>query len=273
MKMSETRGQILQRHKLELRNLMKVKVGKKDTKKKEEIQKLKEEMELRHQMELAFLEAQDSEVENEETSIDQPTEVAPESSSIYVFKEKKKTKAQIRKENKEKAEQLEKERIEKELEGKVSKKVQEEIVLSEKLKQLNLTIHDIKADGDCLFNSILHQLAANCHEKSELSLQGIRKMCCDEMELHSENYQPFIDLEAVQESSFESYVGKMRLQGTWGGHLELLALATSLNAPIRVIHAHSDVEVGTEFSGKELLLSYHQHQFGLGEHYNSLIKS
>jgi OTU domain-containing protein 6 len=56
--------------------------------------------------------------------------------------------------------------------------------------------------------------------------------------------------------------------------IELKALTQSLRQPIEVIQAEGrPVLIGEEFAGNKsgsgLVVTYHRHYFGLGEHYNS----
>ena len=59
---------------------------------------------------------------------------------------------------------------------------------------------------------------------------------------------------------------------TWGGQLEIMALAKALKRRIQVFSATMPVVVmGEEFAdAPPLRVCYHQHAFGLGEHYNSV---
>ena len=66
----------------------------------------------------------------------------------------------------------------------------------------------------------------------------------------------------------------------WGGQLELGALMHCLKKHI-VIYSGSfpDVEMGQEYKSESessefspsIMLSYHMHAYGLGEHYNSVV--
>ena len=57
----------------------------------------------------------------------------------------------------------------------------------------------------------------------------------------------------------------------WGGQVELLALSSVLKRPIEVIQAEgTPMVVGEQFTASRLLLTYHRHAYGLGEHYNSV---
>ena len=63
----------------------------------------------------------------------------------------------------------------------------------------------------------------------------------------------------------------MERTATWGGQLELGALAHALRRPIRVYSAHlPEVAMGEEYAGEPLRVAYLQHAYGLGEHYNSV---
>jgi len=60
---------------------------------------------------------------------------------------------------------------------------------------------------------------------------------------------------------------------TWGGQVELMALAKVIERPIEVFSATMPrVTMGDDFAGRgpTLRVAYHRHAFGLGEHYNSV---
>ena len=66
----------------------------------------------------------------------------------------------------------------------------------------------------------------------------------------------------------------------WGGELEIIALANALKCTIVVYHGDgqryeypdADTRDEDQFSGAELVLSYHCHQYPGGEHYNSVVQ-
>jgi len=71
--------------------------------------------------------------------------------------------------------------------------------------------------------------------------------------------------------AFEAYVGAVEGEGAWGGHVELSALAGALRRRIRVVAAGMpEVWAGEEHGGEALTVCYVRHEFGLGEHYNSV---
>jgi OTU domain-containing protein 6 len=79
---------------------------------------------------------------------------------------------------------------------------------------------------------------------------------------------------------FENYCKEVESTAIWGGQLELGALTHCLKKHIMIYSgSFPDVEMGKEYksadgigsSGSSIMLSYHRHAFGLGEHYNSLV--
>ena len=59
----------------------------------------------------------------------------------------------------------------------------------------------------------------------------------------------------------------------WGGHIELLALSSSLERRIRVIQSQAPNEliVGEQFDGStQLTVIYYRHMYTAGEHYNTV---
>ena len=72
--------------------------------------------------------------------------------------------------------------------------------------------------------------------------------------------------------AFRNYCARVESTADWGGHAELLALVHVLSRPIHVHSMDAPVLVmGEEYVGGAPLLqvTYHKHQYALGEHYNS----
>lgn len=93
------------------------------------------------------------------------------------------------------------------------------------------------------------------------------------MEDHRDDFEPFVELEGV-EGGWEGYVKRVRETAEWGGQLEVLALARAFGVTARIVQAEGRVEVLNEDAevGKEVWLAYYRHVYGLGEHYNSLVR-
>merc|ERR1711909_199047 len=77
--------------------------------------------------------------------------------------------------------------------------------------------------------------------------------------------------EMLSDAEFQAYCNKMASTPAWGGQVELQAMATVLKRPIEVIQAEGPpMVVGEQFKQSALVLTYHRHAYGLGEHYNSV---
>jgi len=160
-----------------------------------------------------------------------------------------------------------------------SEEMLESDVLKSRLAPLGLKVKDIKADGHCLYRSIDDQLVMVTGSGFEGGFEGLRRACAETMLENEWDYRPFADgcAEDAPEANakWERYVSDVRDTATWGGQLELMALAKALGRRIQVFSASMPVvNMGEEhdISGA-LRVAYHRHAFGLGEHYNSVENS
>ena len=134
------------------------------------------------------------------------------------------------------------------------------------LKARGLQIHEVPSDGDCLFAGIAQQV-------QNRTVTELRKLVADTLLCHQDEFQPFLSTETDEE--FQVYCQKMAtLSSQWGGQVEITALSKALKRPIEVVQAEGPlVQVGhDEFQDKSatIVLTYHRHYYGLGEHYNSV---
>ncbi|CAI0406977.1 unnamed protein product [Linum tenue] len=184
-------------------------------------------------------------------------------------------------------------RIQEEQSNLVSDRMIEDESLGRKLEPLGLTVNEIKPDGNCLYRAVEDQLALLSGGSSPYNHQDLRKMVADYMRQNSSDFLPFFLSEnasaaAAEDSSdssladrFESYCEEVESTAAWGGQLELGALTHCLKRPIMIYSgSFPDVEMGQEYksgggnelsNGEIIMLSYHKHAFGLGEHYNSVV--
>ena len=188
------------------------------------------------------------------------------------------TKAQRRRQNKEKKElEQDKERAQMKESGGPSSRELEIQRINDKLSHHGLEIKPVASDGHCMYRAIADQLAKNAsgsHESVTTSSSPhllLRAMCVEMLRQRRAEFEPFMTL---GEESFESYCNKVGKTAEWGGQLELRALAQALQETIVVVSATADdVVMGEEFSAagrdRALTISFHQHYFSLGEHYNS----
>nr|CAD1823208.1 unnamed protein product [Ananas comosus var. bracteatus] len=164
-------------------------------------------------------------------------------------------------------------RIQEEQSQIVSDRMVENEKLEKKLEPLGLTINEIKPDGIA------------CIERSKTNSCSIRMtplataMSSSEGWWRAENKME-LDSHCTDVERFEKYCEEVESTAAWGGQLEVGALTHCLKKHI-IIYSGSfpDVEMGKEYkceSGSSvenpsILLSYHRHAYGLGEHYNSVV--
>ncbi|KAF8080553.1 hypothetical protein N665_0935s0012 [Sinapis alba] len=194
----------------------------------------------------------------------------------------KPSKSVKRREKRAKEEADREQRIKEEQSNVTSDRMVENQKLEKKLKPLGLTVSEIKPDGHCLYRAVENQLANLSGGASPYTYQKLREMAAAYMREHRADFIPFFLSETESESDesaeerFEKYCTEVESTAAWGGQLELGALTHCLRKHIMVFSgSFPDVEMGKEYkSGNDsssLMLSYHRHAFGLGEHYNSLV--
>jgi len=144
--------------------------------------------------------------------------------------------------------------------------------IQEVLARRGLKLHEVPSDGDCMFASVAHQLS------KALSVADLRKKTGEELRRNKSAYWPFLSSpktgEPFNDAEYDNYCKLMESTPAWGGQVELLALATVLGRPLTVIQGEGQesLVVGSDQKGEHLTLTYHRHIYGLGEHYNSVIK-
>ena len=150
--------------------------------------------------------------------------------------------------------------------------------IQSQLTPLQLVIHYIKADGDCLFSSVNHQLALQrlAPDMASLdipaySVSALRKLAVDYMQAHADDFAPFIHDEEA--TSFDDYLFKMANTSVWGSQLELQALSHQLKVTFIIYNDGTPIHIGREQfpSTNPLSLTFHRHFCALGDHYNSVV--
>ena len=253
--------------------LMKKSVNPSDKKRKKEvateITALKEELDIRHAQQLLTL----SSVDQVAHQISE-THVSESGGGGFKYEVKEVSKAQKKKEKKKQAERERRDRIQDEdISSLTESKRKEADKLAALLSARRLAVHDVPSDGDCLYNSVKHQLSIR---GMEVSVEMLRRKASDYMRCHKELFQQFMstdDGDIISDAEFEAYCDSVAKTNEWGGNLELRALSEALEYPVEVIQADGPVlEFGSQFGEKNvLLISYHRYAYSLGEHYNSLV--
>lgn len=179
-------------------------------------------------------------------------------------------------------------RIHEEQSNTTSDRTLENQQLQQKLQPFGLTLYEIKPDGHCLYRAVENQLSLHPLQ-SQYSYQQLREMAAEYMRNHAEDFLPFFsaesenDMESNQslQERFEKYCREVESTAAWGGQLELGALAHSLRKHVIIVSGnYPNVEMGKEYksenegslsSNPSIMVSYHKHAYGLGEHYNSVV--
>ncbi|CAG9839033.1 unnamed protein product [Diabrotica balteata] len=282
-----TEEDLLKKHRQEKKDLqskiqaLKKTVPKGDKKKKkeitEEIAKLELELEEKHRKELGEnnicseplnISMENGEEDESEMTEDQTVENGINSTRI--------SRAQKRRNKKElEAKEREKRILEQAEKNKEGPRIVETNAIKQVLKTMNLKLHNIPADGNCLYLAVNHQLQVT--GRPTKSVNDLRKVTADFMRQNKDDFLPFMcneldESEIVSEEQFENYCKDVATTKLWGGQLELRALSNILTCPIKVIQAAGPPTLqGEQFKGSELILTYHRHLYRLGEHYNSTI--
>jgi OTU domain-containing protein 6 len=102
----------------------------------------------------------------------------------------------------------------------------------------------------------------------------VRQAVARHIRRHADRFAPFL------EEPLESYTRKIAETAEWGGHLELTAIAQAYGVTIKVVQGDGRLETiepsgsggqgDSSAAGSAIWLAYYRHQYGLGEHYNSL---
>lgn len=166
-------------------------------------------------------------------------------------------------------------------------------------KKLGLKEIEVTPDGHCLYSAVAKQLDESGlglrPDPSRIVLQPSTQSRIDTVASpQHDGYRAvravtadFImehkgDFEAFMEEPLESYTRKIKLTAEWGGQLELQAIARAYGVEINVVQKDGrmeKIESGDSDSFDEeekrkrvIWLAYYRHTYGLGEHYNALVK-
>lgn len=233
--------------------------------------------------EIAILEQKLWEVQDEEeTSVTSAKEEAADNAVTAEMSDmsiaKKKNKAQRRREQKASQDRERAQRIAQAEEVALSEennpRLLERRKLSSILEPLGLAIKDIPPDGHCLYAAVSDQLLLRLGLKTTVA--EVRTTCANHIRFHKEDFLPYMaDPSTGNQMStdqFEEYCYEIESSAVWGGLLELRAISNMYNVSISIYQASSStIHLGDGSSERTLTLSYHLHEYGLGEHYNSVV--
>lgn len=237
----------------------------------EEVARLEFELDQRQSKELEEFESRDNEIIQNGERMDDDDDVKDEDE----VKESRVTKAQKRRNKKANEQRQREERInEQEKHNKNGPRNKEIEEINKALKELGLKIHNVPADGNCLYCAVGHQLEVT--NRLTYDVSKLRVMTADYMRKNKDDFLPFMthpdEDEIFTEDQYEEYCNILVKKPVWGGQIEIRALSNALKVPIKVIQANSAPTIqGEQFKGNPLVLAYHRHLYRLGEHYNSTI--
>lgn len=153
----------------------------------------------------------------------------------------------------------------------------EMVEIVQKLRERDLAIHTIVADGNCLYSAIEHQLKECGSSNSDIDYKELRKLTATHLRKNRDDFLPFLSNpetgDPMSEKDFEAYCHKVEKTTAWGGQIELRALSDTLKYPIEVIQASGPpMTVGEQYLklNKPLTVTFHRYLYRLGEHYNSV---
>lgn len=250
----------------------------------DEITKLSAELKEKHAKELASLGY--TNVDEKSGNLDNLVKAIAGVSVTNQQSQSKPSKGAKRREKRAQQEAAREQRIQQEQSEIVSDRKVEDQNLEKKLEPLGLTINEIKPDGHCLYRAVEDQLARMSGGSSPYNYLQLRKMVASYMRDHPSDFIPFLPWENTtsdeqsQGERFENYCKEVESTAAWGGEVELRALTHCLRKHLMIYSgSFPDVEMGKEYKSENvsgsandgIMLSYHKHAFGLGEHYNSIV--
>lgn len=260
---------LVERHKKEKKDLrtkiisLRRASAKKDKKKlQEEITQMENDLVAQHAEELARISLNDRPNE-----LDENQEEADDSRPAQRI-----TKAQKRRDKKElDAKRREEELLQADEENKNSARNLEIKAINTILKSRNLKLFSIKSDGDCLYNAIKHQLELAGISQS---VESLRKIAADHIRSNQEELICYMTStksdDIMSQEEFDAYCNLVENTKQWGSQIEIQAISNSLKVRIVVLQSSGSPTIsGSEFKTPNLIVTYHRHLFGLGEHYNS----
>ncbi|TGZ84630.1 cysteine proteinase [Ascodesmis nigricans] len=131
------------------------------------------------------------------------------------------------------------------------------------IRNHNLAEHQIAPDGHCLYSAFSHALGNPAKD----GYKETRRKCGEFMLGHRDDFEAFL------EEPIESHVEKVMGTAEWGGQAEVMALGRAYDVRVNVLQAEGRVEkMNEEAKEGEVWLAYYRHSYGLGEHYNVLMK-
>ncbi|KTW31324.1 uncharacterized protein T551_01396 [Pneumocystis jirovecii RU7] len=135
----------------------------------------------------------------------------------------------------------------------------------------------INPDGHCLYRAFSDQLAVR--HGIHVSYIELRAIAASYIREHEQDFIPFLfNDETGEVRDVESYCQDIEHTAMWGGEVEIIALARAYKVNVELIQMKGPpLKINYEPNSQSPLddknavkLSYYQHMYALGAHYNSL---
>lgn len=152
----------------------------------------------------------------------------------------------------------------------VDHRAQEAQAMAELLRSQGYELHEVQADGHCLFRSLQDQLERR-HGVSDVGVTQLRTQAAQHIRENPHSYTPYlIDPETLVSRDIGEYAHELETTAMWGSDMELAALAAVYGCPIKVlVSGSSPITFNPDGAKPTLVVAYYKHSYGLGEHYNS----
>lgn len=238
----------------------------------EEISRLEADLKKRHEEEKEEMQSSSKGEEGLSNDMERVTLTEPQEDTK---REPKLSKAQRRREKKA---ALEKERVQRIAEDEArdihSDRKIEYNKIRDILKQRHLALKEVTSDGHCLYRAVADQLLST--QEIETTVESLRRQTAEYMMAHSEDFMAFLINPETQDlltpEEYESYCHDVETTASWGGQPEINAMSNVLQVPVEIIQADGPpIVTGEHFTAPSVILTYHRHAYGLGEHYNSVM--
>ncbi|OON15338.1 OTU-like cysteine protease [Opisthorchis viverrini] len=142
--------------------------------------------------------------------------------------------------------------------------------IEQRLGERNLRLCEVPSDGDCLYSSVAHQLRIQKRTAQDLleingcgsrisefsddaiTSQMLRLITAEYVRKNADEFLPFMFApetgEPLTTDEFFNYCDDIEKPSTWGGQLEVRALANALHTPIEIVQAEGpSILIGEEF--------------------------
>ena len=145
--------------------------------------------------------------------------------------------------------------------------------IKNKLALIDLEIKEVISDGHCMYYALSDQLSQRLNMAK--TVKELRELTSKYMLQNSGEFQPYMCSEQtgdpLSEQEYEEYCEKIVSTEMWGSMTELKALSEVLRVNIEVMQAEgAEILLGNFNTDQtKLVITYHRHMFGAGEHYNS----